>query len=51
MSSPDDRPRDLDRDERTEQEQTHETESRFDHVDPEQHLTPDEVKREQRPNE
>lgn len=48
MSSPDDRPRDLDHDERIAQEQAHETESRLDHVDPDEHLTPDQVRREQR---
>jgi hypothetical protein len=47
MSSPDDRPRDLDHDERDAQAQTHETESRLDHVDPDEHMTPDDVRREQ----
>ena len=51
MSSPDDRPRDLDEDERIAQQQTHETESRFDHVDPDEHLTPDDVRRRHREDE
>lgn len=45
MSSPDDRPRDP-ADEPAYQEPTppQDTESRLDHVDPDEHLTPDEVR-------
>lgn len=45
MSSPDDRPRDP-TDEPAYRDPTppHETESRLDHVDPDDHLTPDDVR-------
>ena len=52
MSSPDNRPR-RPEDQAAAREQTppHETESRLDHVDPEDLLTPDEVRRQHRDEE